>query len=45
MTTSFLQQNEFARIVHDATILLAQIDATELDDPISYENYRHIKEN
>ena len=37
--------DEFVRFVNDSTLLLAQIDSTELDDPIAYENYKRIEEN
>ncbi|SOE23755.1 agmatine deiminase [Spirosomataceae bacterium TFI 002] len=37
--------DEFARFVNDSTILLAQIDSTELSDPIALENHKRIEEN
>lgn len=37
--------DEFARFVNDSTILLAQIDNTEFDDPIAFENHKRIEEN
>ena len=37
--------DEFARFVNDSTILLAQIDSTEFDDPIALENHKRIEEN
>jgi len=37
--------DEFARFVNDSTILLAQIDSTEFDDPIAFENHQRIEEN
>jgi agmatine deiminase len=37
--------DEFARFVNDSTILLAQIDSTELGDPIAFENHKRIEEN
>lgn len=37
--------DEFARFVNDSTILLAQIDSLEFDDPIAYENHNRIEEN
>jgi agmatine deiminase len=37
--------DEFARFVNDSTILLAQIDSTEFDDPIAFENHKRIEEN
>lgn len=37
--------DEFVRFVNDSTILLAQIDSTELDDPIAFENNKRIEEN
>jgi agmatine deiminase len=37
--------DEFVRFVNDSTILLAQIDSTELDDPIAFENSKRIEEN
>ncbi len=36
---------EFARFVNDSTILLAQVDGTEFDDPIAYENHKRMEEN
>lgn len=37
--------DEFVRFVNDSTILMAQIDPKELDDPIGFENHRRIEEN
>ena len=37
--------DEFARFVNDSTVLLAQIDSTEFDDPIAFENHKRIEEN
>jgi agmatine deiminase len=37
--------DEFARFVNDSTILLAQIDSGDLDDPITFENNVRIEEN
>jgi len=37
--------DEFARFVNDSTILLAQIDSTEFDDPIAFENNKRMEEN
>lgn len=37
--------DEFVRFVNDSTILLAQIDSTELDDPIALENHKRMEEN
>jgi len=37
--------DEFVRFVNDSTILLAQIDPSELDDPIAFENNKRIEEN
>ena len=37
--------DEFVRFVNDSTILLAQIDSTELSDPIAFENHKRIVEN
>jgi len=37
--------DEFARFVNDSTLLLAQIDSTEFDDPIAFENHNRIEEN
>ena len=37
--------DEFARFVNHSTILLAQIDSTEFDDPIAFENHKRIEEN
>jgi agmatine deiminase len=37
--------DEFARFVNDSTILLAQIDSVEFDDPIAFENHKRIEEN
>lgn len=37
--------DEFVRFVNDSTILLAQIDSTELDGPIAFENNKRIEEN
>lgn len=37
--------DEFARFVNDSTILLAQIDSKDLDDPIARENHNRLEEN
>jgi agmatine deiminase len=37
--------DEFVRFVNDSTILLAQVDSTELDDLIAFENNKRIEEN
>ncbi len=37
--------DEFVRFVNDSTILLAEIDSTEFDDPIAFENHKRIEEN
>ncbi|WP_081980911.1 agmatine/peptidylarginine deiminase [Cellulophaga sp. Hel_I_12] len=37
--------DEFVRFVNDSTLLLAQIDSTELDDPIAFENHKRIEKN
>lgn len=37
--------DEFARFVNDSTILLAQIDSAELNDPIAFENNQRMEEN
>jgi len=37
--------DEFARFVNDSTILLAQVDSSEFDDPIAMENHRRLEEN
>lgn len=37
--------DEFARFVNDSTILLAEIDSAEFDDPIAFENHQRIEEN
>ena len=37
--------DEFARFVNDSTILLAEIDSAEFDDPIAFENHKRIEEN
>ncbi|AFU69646.1 peptidyl-arginine deiminase, Porphyromonas-type [Psychroflexus torquis ATCC 700755] len=37
--------DEFARFVNESTILLAQIDSTEFNDPIAFENHKRIEEN
>jgi len=37
--------DEFARFVNDSTILLAEIDSTELEDPIAMENHKRMQEN
>ncbi|PKG43888.1 agmatine deiminase family protein [Psychroflexus sp. MES1-P1E] len=37
--------DEFARFVNESTILLAQIDSTEFDDPIAFENHKRMEEN
>lgn len=37
--------DEFVRFVNESTILLAQIDPSELNDPIALENNKRIEEN
>ncbi len=37
--------DEFVRFVNDSTILLAQIDKSELNDPIAFENNKRMEEN
>jgi len=37
--------DEFARFVNDSTILLAQVDSSDFDDPIALENHRRMEEN
>ena len=37
--------DEFARFVNDSTILLAQVDPADMDDPIGKENHRRMEEN
>lgn len=37
--------DEFVRFVNDSTILLAQIDPSDLDDPIAFENNKRIEQN
>ena len=37
--------DEFARFVNDSTILLAEVDSSEFDDPIAFENHKRIEEN
>jgi agmatine deiminase len=37
--------DEFVRFVNDSTLLLAQIDSSELADPIAFENHKRIEEN
>jgi agmatine deiminase len=37
--------DEFVRFVNDSTILLAQIDSTEFNDPIAFQNHKRIEEN
>jgi agmatine deiminase len=37
--------DEFARFVNDSTILLAQVDSADLDDPVAQENHRRMEEN
>ncbi|WP_299531246.1 agmatine/peptidylarginine deiminase [Ulvibacterium sp.] len=37
--------DEFARFVNHSTLLLAQIDSTELEDPMARENHRRLEEN
>lgn len=37
--------DEFARFVNDSTILLAEIDPLDLDDPIAIENHQRLEEN
>ncbi|MEP4533753.1 MAG: agmatine deiminase family protein [Cyclobacteriaceae bacterium] len=37
--------DEFARFVNDSTILLAQVDSSDLDDPIAFESHKRMEEN
>jgi len=37
--------DEFARFVNDSTILLAQVDSSDLDDPIAFETHLRMEEN
>ena len=37
--------DEFARFVNDSTILLAEVDNSDLEDPIALENYYRMEEN
>ncbi|HMQ48035.1 MAG TPA: agmatine deiminase family protein [Saprospiraceae bacterium] len=37
--------DEYARFVNDSTLLLAEVDAADLDDPIAQENHRRMEEN
>ena len=37
--------DEFARFVNDSTILLAQVDSSDFDDPIAVENHKRMEEN
>ncbi len=37
--------DEFARFVDDKTILLAQVDPADMEDPIAQENHRRMEEN
>ena len=37
--------DEFARFVNDSTVLLAQVDSADFDDPIAYENHLRMQEN
>lgn len=37
--------DEYARFVNDSTILLAQIDSTEFNDPIAFENHKRMEKN
>ena len=37
--------DEFVRFVNDSTILLGQVDPSELDDPIAFENNKRMEEN
>ncbi len=37
--------DEYARFVNDSTILLAQVDSTDFDDPIARENHLRLEEN
>ena len=37
--------DEFARFVNDSTILYAQVNSTDLADPIAFENNKRIEEN
>lgn len=37
--------DEFARFVNDSTILLAQVDSADFEDPIAFENHLRMEEN
>lgn len=37
--------DEYARFVNDTTLLLAEVDSTDLHDPIAWENHRRMEEN
>ena len=37
--------DEYARFVNDSTILLAQVDSSDFDDPIALENHKRMEEN
>lgn len=37
--------DEFARFINDSTILLAQKDSTDIEDPIAFENNKRMEEN
>jgi len=37
--------DEFARFVNDSTILLAEVDSVDMEDPIAQENHRRMEEN
>lgn len=37
--------DEFARFVNDSTVLLAQVDSADFEDPIAYENHLRMEEN
>ena len=37
--------DEFARFINDSTILLAQVDPADMEDPIAQENHRRMEEN
>ncbi|PWJ42412.1 agmatine deiminase family protein [Sediminitomix flava] len=37
--------DEFCRFVNDSTILLAQVDSSDLHDPIAMENHKRMEEN
>ncbi len=37
--------DEFARFINDSTVLLAQVDSSDFDDPIAYESHLRMEEN